>query len=137
MADEVKNGRSMMLPLSRTALRLLDHYVREFRPLLARPDETSLFVGPDGRRKSADSLRDGITKAIWRKVRIRMTPHQFRHLAGELILRDNPGAYALVQQLLGHLNLKTTLSFYAGDQSRAAGRVLDEIIENRRQGRTS
>ena len=26
-----------------------------------------------------------------------MTPHQFRHFAGELILRDNPGAYALVQ----------------------------------------
>jgi integrase len=137
MADEVKNGRPMMLPLSRTALCLLDHYVREFRSLLAKRGEAALFVGPDGRGKSADSLRDGITKAIWRKVGIRMTPHQFRHLAGELILRDNPGAYTLVQQLLGHLNLKTTLSFYAGDQSRAAGRVLDEIIENRRQGRTS
>ena len=64
---------------------------------------------------------------------IHVTPHQFRHLAGELILRENPGAYGLVQQVLGHINLKTTMNFYAADHSRDAGRVLDGIVTARRQ----
>ena len=65
--------------------------------------------------------------------KVYMTPHQFRHFAGELILRAVPGQYALVQQVLGHAHLKTTLGFYAANQSRAAGRVLDEIISARRR----
>jgi len=62
-----------------------------------------------------------------------MTPQQFRHLTGELILRADSGAYAVVQQLLDHINLKTTLAFYAAEQRRAAGKVLDDIVEARRQ----
>jgi integrase len=132
-AQEVKNGRSMLLPVAASACALLDEYVGSFRPLIAKPDECSLFVGDDGHAKSAGSLRDGIVKAIKRHVGIRMTPHQFRHLAGELILRENLGAYGLVQQVLGHINLKTTMNFYAADHSRDAGRVLDGIVTARRQ----
>ena len=117
----------MLLPVSDPALRLLDEYVQKYRP--AGPSTSPfLFINADGRPKSGESLRDGIVKAIKRSVGVHMTPHQFRHLAGELILRDNPGAYALVQQVLGHKNLKTTMNFYAADQSRAAGRILDEIL---------
>ena len=134
--DEVKNGRPMLLPLSESARTLLDECVRDFRPLIANADEKALFVGADGKAKSADALRDGMIKAIKRHTGIYMTPHQFRHLAGELILRADPGQYALVQQVLGHANLKTTLGFYSADQSRAAGRVLDEIISARRCGRS-
>jgi len=101
--------------------------------LIANADEKALFVGPGGKAKSADALRDGVIKAIKRHTGIYMTPHQFRHLAGELILRAVPGQYALVQQVLGHAHLKTTLGFYAANQSRAAGRVLDEIISARRR----
>jgi integrase len=123
----------MLLPVSVSACTLLDEYVRNFRPLIAKREECSLFVGDDGHAKSAGSLRDGIVKAIKRCVGIHVTPHQFRHLAGELILRENPGAYGLVQQVLGHINLKTTMNFYAADHSRDAGRVLDGIVTARRQ----
>ena len=132
-AHEVKNGRPMLLPIAASARTLLDEYVRDFRPLIAKPEECSLFVGNDGHAKSSGSLRDGIVKAIKRYVGIHVTPHQFRHLAGELILRENPGAYGLVQQVLGHINLKTTMNFYAADHSRDAGRVLDGIVTARRQ----
>lgn len=131
--DEVKNGRPMLLPLSESVRAILEEYVRDFRPLIANADEKALFVGPGGKAKSADALRDGVIKAIKRHTGIYMTPHQFRHLAGELILRAVPGQYALVQQVLGHAHLKTTLGFYAANQSRAAGRVLDEIISARRR----
>jgi integrase len=133
--EEVKNGRPMLLPLSTSARQLLDEYITKFRPLIAESHDSFLFPGHDGKPKTPDSLRDGITKAIQRRAGIHMTPHQFRHLAGDLILRADPGAYALVQQLLGHINFKTTLNFYAANQSRAAGRVLDEVVTARRQRR--
>jgi integrase len=51
---------------------------------------------------------------------LKLTPHQFRHLAAKIVLDANAGAYELVRQLLGHKNLKTTTNFYAGIDTRPA-----------------
>ena len=130
-AEEVKNGQPLLLPLSGVACELLDEYLNHYRP----PGHESLllFINADGSPKNADALRDGIQKAIRRELGIKMTPHQFRHLAGELILRHHPGAYALVQQLLGHSSMKTTMNFYTANQSRMAGQALDQILARRRR----
>jgi hypothetical protein len=37
---------------------------------------------------------------------VKLTPHQFRHLAAKIVLHANPGAYELVRQMLGHKNMK-------------------------------
>ena len=131
-AEEVKNGRPLLLPLSGVARQLLAEYLNAYRP--AAYESCYLFVNPNGSRKTPGALRDGIQKAIRRELGFAMTPHQFRHLAGELILRHRPGAYGLVQQLLGHSSIKTTMSFYTGDQSRMAGRVLDQILTEHQGG---
>jgi integrase len=65
---------------------------------------------------------------VLKYVGVRLTPHQFRHLAAKLILDHNPGAYELVQQLMGHKNLQTTINFYAGVDTRRAGRAQAELI---------
>ena len=66
-----------------------------------------------------------------------MTPHQFRHLAAKIILDNNPGAFELVRQLLGHKNLKTTTNFYAGIDTRRAGRAHADLIMKLRESKLS
>ena len=134
-ADEVKNDQSMIFNVPDGVQSLLDEYWQHFRPLLEPDNSAFLFITRGGILKSSESLRDGVTKAVKRHIGIHMTPHQFRHLAAKLILDANPGAYLLVQHLLGHKNFKTTVAFYAESQSRNAGRVLDSILTELRTKR--
>jgi integrase len=64
---------------------------------------------------------------------VKITPHQFRHLAAKIALDGNPGAYELVRQLLGHKNLSTTTNFYAGIDTRRAGRAHAELVMKLRE----
>jgi integrase len=61
-----------------------------------------------------------------------MTPHQFRHLAAKVHLDSHPGSYEVVRQLLGHKSLRTTTSFYAGPDTRRAGRAHADLIRKLR-----
>ena len=133
-SGEVKNDQPMTFDIPTTVQTLLDEYWQQFRLLLEPGDSNFLFIMLGGARKSADSLRDGVTKAVKRHVGIHMTPHQFRHLAAKLMLDANPGAYLLVQHFLGHKSIKTTIAFYAESQSRNAGRVYDGVLAERRAG---
>jgi integrase len=57
-----------------------------------------------------------------------MTPHQFRHVAGKIILDQMPGALSLVSDLLGHKSTEPARKFYGGlDQVRAA-RCYDKLL---------
>ncbi len=127
-ADEVKNDQSMTFDIPAAVQALIDEYWTHFRPLLEPGASNHLFITLGGARKSPGSLRDGAIKAVRRHVGVHMTPHQFRHLAAKLMLDAKPGAYLLVQHLLGHKNFKTTFAFYAESQARNAGIVFDEVI---------
>jgi integrase len=69
-----------------------------------------------------------IEKTVLKYVGVRLTPHQFRHLAAKIMLDHNPGAYELVRQLMGHKNMQTTTNFYAGIDTRRAGRAHCELL---------
>jgi integrase len=61
-----------------------------------------------------------------------MTPHQFRHFAGRLMLQHSPGAFAAAAQLLGHKDDNTTRSSYSGIDTLSAGRQFDAFLEAER-----
>ena len=61
-----------------------------------------------------------------------MTAHQFRHLAGKLMLDANPGDYEAVAQLLSHSGTKNVVKFYAGVDTRRAVRHHAKLIETLR-----
>ena len=128
-ADEVKNAKELEFPLLPALIEMLDAYLREWRPLLS--DETSVFLFPGkkaGKHTGTGPLSAQIKELVHAYTRLDMPAHRFRHAVGKIYFDRNPGQNERVRQLLGHDDIKTTNSFYAGAESAAAARYYAETI---------
>lgn len=106
-----KGSKERMLPLGRTALHYLEHYLTVVRPQLlhGKPDKAAeLFVtgwgGPMTRERFYEIIvaygkSAGISK--------RVTPHMLRHSFATHLL-NNGTDLSIVQELLGHADISTT-----------------------------
>lgn len=106
-----KGSKERMLPLGRTALHYLEHYLYVVRPQLlhGKPDAAAeLFVtgwgGPMTRERFYEIIvaygkSAGISK--------RVTPHMLRHSFATHLL-NNGTDLRIVQELLGHADISTT-----------------------------
>lgn len=106
-----KGSKERMLPLGRTALHYLEHYLSVVRPRLlhGKPDAAAeLFVtgwgGPMTRERFYEIIvaygkSAGISK--------RVTPHMLRHSFATHLL-NNGTDLRIVQELLGHADISTT-----------------------------
>lgn len=106
-----KGSKERMLPLGRTALHYLEHYLSVVRPQLlhGKPDAAAeLFVtgwgGPMTRERFYEIIvaygkSAGISK--------RVTPHMLRHSFSTHLL-NNGTDLRIVQELLGHADISTT-----------------------------
>jgi integrase len=125
----VKNEVLLHHPLPQATTRMLEEYIRRYRPVLVAPDCPWLFPGRDSAAKSYATLQSQLKSQIKRLVGIHMTPHQFRHLAAKLYLDRKPGQYEVVRRLLGHKTIKTTIAFYAEFSTERASRLFDDVVE--------
>jgi integrase len=117
---KTKNGEDYEAELSGELLNMLRTYQDKILPKLSGGRRNEIFVAANGRRKRAETISDLFKETTLEHLGFAVTPHQMRHIAAKLILDQNPGAFELVKQLLGHKSLKTTIAFYAGlDTSRA------------------
>jgi len=131
--DETKNEEPLEFELPPVLSDRLYAYRNEIAPsVIGRRPET-LFVSSKGMPRSIATLRVAIQRTVLRRVGVKLTPHQFRHLGAKIALDSNPGAYELVRQLLGHKTLRTTTRFYAGPDTRRAGRAHAELIRKLRE----
>ena len=127
-AESVKNREPLEYPLPAQSARLLDRYLREFRPHLAPLSSTALFPGRDGMPKQKDWLGKQISRTIRAHTGLCVNPHLFRHICGKLFLESNPGAHEVIRRVLGHRSIDTTISYYTGLQTAAAVRHFNQAI---------
>ena len=126
--EEVKNSVRLSHELPRRVTSVVDRFVRDFRPLLAKAGNLYLFpVGST--HKTPKYLSREIRQVIAEWVGIDMSAHQFRHLAGLLMQRKTPGSVAAFAQLLGHKSIATATRYYAELDTLSAGHEFDAIVE--------
>jgi integrase len=126
---DVKNRVDLNFHLDQPLTDLIDEYVHDFRPALLRGTNASwLFPGEAGEPKTANTFSIQITERIQKAVGLRITPHQFRHVAAAIYLKHHPGHTEAVRQLLGHRDAQTTVNFYCGLQTMQATEQFGKII---------
>ena len=108
--------------------KILIEYRESVAPAHIGYRPTRLFVHTGGAPKAQSTVAYLVGTYAKRRAGITLTPHQFRHLAAKIMLDANPGNFKGVKQVLGHKNLKTTLT-YAGMDSRRADRHHQVLIE--------
>ena len=101
-------------PLPKAVSDMLERYLAVFRPRLCRMRPPGCFPVSSMGTKTKGTLSGQIIKRISKALGIRVTPHQFRHLAAAFILEKDPANYEFVRRVLGHKNLETTIRFYVG-----------------------
>jgi integrase len=126
--DETKNGLPLEYEIASELADRLWTYRHEIAPTITGTRPDVLFLATTGKPRTAAAIALSIEKVAYKALGIKLTPHQFRHFAAKIILDANPGAYEGVRQLLGHVNMKTTTNFYAGIDTRRAGRAHAELL---------
>jgi integrase len=93
----------------------------------------AVFVTFTGKPRTQGAIKIANEKAVLRHLGLKITPHQFRHLAAKIILESNPGAYELVRQVLGEKNQKTAVNNYCEFNTRRAGRAHADLVMKLRE----
>jgi integrase len=134
---DVKNRVALELFLREPLAALIAEYVRDHLPVLARESNGPwLFPGESGRHKQSGRLRQQITAIVKKHCGLRLTPHQFRHAAGTLILNAHPGNYELARRVLGHRNVQSTVQAYCGLETTQATAIFGDIVRNKLRDRS-
>jgi Phage integrase family len=133
--DETKNNVCFEFEIPMALAERLQIYRNEIAPAVTGQRPDAVFVTFKGKPRTQAAIKIAIERTVMRKLGVKLTPHQFRHLAAKFALDANPGAYELVRQLLAHKNVRTTTNFYAGTDTRRAGRAHADLIMKLRETR--
>lgn len=126
--QDVKNRVPLEFDIPPHFAKLLREYRDDLFPKLTGFHPVKLFADFDGHRKGDQAIRELVKKYTRNYLGAQINPHAFRHLAANAILDHSPGAYPLIQDLLGHTNSRTTAEFYAGPNTQRAGRYHVKLL---------
>lgn len=127
--EDTKNTVRLQFVFKEYLTRLIDEYVKNFWPTLLRGrKEDYLFPGLREGAKGKISFSVQITKHIYKATGLKMTVHQFRHSAGAIILKNRPGEFELVRQILGHRSITTTMRCYVGLETIQASEIFTNMV---------
>jgi integrase/recombinase XerD len=103
-----KGNKQRVVPIGKTARRLLESYLKAVRPfLLSQADEPALFLNHAGQRMPYHTFRRIVHRSAEAAgLEINVTPHTFRRSCTTELIRGGANLYH-VKELLGHENLET------------------------------
>jgi integrase len=122
--DQVKNEKTIEVPLSRATVKLLDLYLDKYRNLLI----DAPFPASNGRAKLLGVISADVQRLMREYIGFAINPHSFRHVAAKLYLTAHPGRYVDVQRLLGHRNLETTVKYYTEIEAEEVFKHFDAVL---------
>lgn len=102
-----KGNKTRVVCFGEPAVAALKEWLA-IRPTIAKPDVSTVFVGPRGAPVATRSYQDVVTQAALRAgISRRATPHTLRHSFATHLL-DGGADLRVIQELLGHASLSTT-----------------------------
>jgi integrase/recombinase XerD len=106
-----KGRKDRIVPISGRALILVQKYINELRPTLAKRNkdaDNTLFLGQLGKQMKRADLSN-MLKMLAEKAALekKVTPHVIRHSVATHLLRHGMDI-RYIQELLGHEDLRTT-----------------------------
>lgn len=133
------NDPDLVIPLRPNASKRLAQYIEHLRPLaLAEEDKANPYLFPNqgGAGGQLNTPYKAVLKracrAVGRATGVSIHPHLYRHLLGWIWLKDDPAQLPMVQKLLGHKTLQTTLDYYAEiDENLALNNWQDKLNAKR------
>jgi integrase len=134
-AEETKNENPLEFELPKYLSDRLYAFRHEIAPPVIGKVPDALFISRAGVPRGRSTLRVAMQKALRTHIGVRMSPHQFRHLAAKFALDENPAAYEHVSQLLAHKDRNTAPRFYTGMNTRRAGRAHAALIRKFRESK--
>jgi integrase len=130
---DVKNGVPIERQLPAETSDLLETWLTDFRPRLAKPGNPWLFPGDADAPLSRAQLRKWISRAIRDYAGVEVHPHLFRHFCAWLHLQAHPGDYEGVRRLLGHKSIQTAIKSYIAFEQDVAAARYDQVVLRERQ----
>ena len=127
--EEVKNRSAIEGILPPPTVRLLDLYLKRYRPLLLTGPSAWLFPGAVADSpKCGERLGAQISATIKQHTALQVHPHLFRQIAAKAYLDSHPGAYGVIRLVEGHKSVDTTTKYYCGVERDAALKHYDAHI---------
>jgi integrase len=134
-AGEVKNSNAIQWPVPPESARLIEAFLTHHRPHLVEPGNPYLF-GTGDKQRCAQHLGEWLSAAVTEAIGVEFNVHLARHSAAWNFLRENPGQYEVVRQVLGHRSIQVTMAHYVGLEADSAAAHFDAtVLRDRHAGR--
>ena len=98
-AHMVKNRTTIRWPVEVSSARVLEIYIRQYRPRLAKDGNDFLFPGISDSHRDDAEFGDQLSKRVAREIGAEFNCHLVRHFAVVRYLRKHPGAYELAANM--------------------------------------
>jgi integrase len=114
-AGEVKNNVEISTRLTEQTAKLLQFWLNDYRCTQIAINCTTdwLFPKQKGGHRSVSQALEDVKDLSARFAGLDVTTHLMRAFVGKIILDEQPDGHAIVQQVLAHKSLKTTVQYYA------------------------